>query len=213
MLDDNKNIHGIDNTKLKKLALFDFDGTITTKDSLVDFIQFAVGKATYYKGLAKLSIMLTQYTLRIIPNHTAKEKLIGHFFQGWNTSDFKKIANKYGLSKIDKIIRPKALEKIDWHKQQGHKIIIVSASMKCWLQSWCDKNKIELISTQLEIKDKKITGKFATKNCYGIEKVNRIKELYTLDDYDYIYAYGDSSGDKELLALADKSVYKPFRTN
>ena len=197
----------------KKLALFDFDGTITTKDSLVDFIQFAVGKGTYYKGLVKLSIMLTLYTIKVIPNHAAKEKLIGYFFRGWNASDFEKISNKYALSRIDKIIRPKALEKIDWHEKQGHKIIIVSASMKCWLQSWCDKHEIELISTQLEIKDQKITGKFATKNCYGIEKVNRIKKLHDLSDYDYIYAYGDSSGDTELLALADESFYRPFRSN
>ena len=202
-----------DNIKLKKLALFDFDGTITTKDSLVDFIQFAVGKGTYYKGLVRLSVMLTLYTLKIIPNHAAKEKLIGHFFDGWSVSDFENITNTYALSQIDKIIRPKALEKIDWHKQQDHKIIIVSASMKCWLQSWCDNHDIELISTQLEIKDRKITGKFATKNCYGIEKVNRIKQLHDLSEYDYIYAYGDSSGDTELLALADESFYRPFRSN
>ena len=194
-----------------KLALFDFDGTITTKDSLVDFIQYATGKSTYYVGLLKLSPMLTAYTLKLIPNHIAKEKLIAHFFKGWDTNRFQKLAKQYSSEQIDKITRAKAIEKIKWHQEQGHKVVMVSASMECWLEAWCDMQNIELISTQLEMRDNKLTGKFAAKNCYGIEKANRVKKAYNLSDYDYVYAYGDSHGDKELLALADESFYKPFR--
>ncbi len=199
--------------KIAQLALFDFDGTITTKDSLSDFIQYAVGKQSYYMGLLKLSPMLTAYTLKFIPNHLAKEKLIAHFFKGWDADQFQKLAEKYSLEQIDMITRPKAIEKIKRHQEQGHKVVIVSASIACWLKAWCAKNNIDLISTQLEIKNNKLTGKFSTKNCYGIEKSNRIKKAYNLDDYDYINAYGDSRGDKELLALADESFYKPFRND
>ncbi len=194
-----------------KLALFDFDGTITTKDSLVEFIQYAAGKPTYYAGLLKLSPMLTAFTLKLIPNHIAKEKLITHFFKGWDANRFQILSEQYSLKQIDKITRPKAIEKIKWHQEQGHKVVMVSASMECWLSAWCDMQNIELISTQLEMRDNKLTGKFATKNCYGIEKANRVKKAYNLSDYNYIYAYGDSHGDKELLALADESFYKPFR--
>jgi len=194
-----------------KLALFDFDGTITSKDSLADFIQYAVGKPTYYMGLLGLSPMLAAYTLKLIPNHIAKEKLITHFFQDWDTNRFQKLAKQYSLEQIDKIIRPKAIEKIKWHQEQSHKVVIVSASIECWLEAWCDKHNIDLISTRLEMRDNKLTGKFATKNCYGIEKANRVQETYDLSVCEYIYAYGDSQGDKELLELADESCYKPFR--
>ena len=61
------------------------------------------------------------------------------------------------------------------------------------------------------MQDNIITGNFITKNCYGQEKVNRIKESYDLSKYDLIYAYGDSRGDKEMLELANNSFYKPFR--
>ena len=196
---------------MKTLALFDFDGTITTKDSLADFIQFAVRKPTYYKGLFKLSLMLTAYKLKLIPNHIAKEKLIAHFFKGWEENKFKEIATKYSLEQIDHITRPKAMEKILWHQTQGHKVVLVSASMECWLSAWCEKNSLQLISTKLEIKNSKLSGKFASQNCYGIEKVNRLKKELSLEDFEHIYAYGDSSGDKELLSLADESFYKPFR--
>jgi len=124
---------------------------------------------------------------------------------------FRGLAEQFSLEYIDTMLRPKAMQKIAWHKELGHKVIVVSASIECWIRPWCEQNGLDLIATKIEIKDGIITGKFLTKNCYGIEKANRVKEVYNLDDYDYIYAYGDSRGDKELLGLADKSFYKLFR--
>ena len=193
-----------------KIAFFDFDGTITTQDSLPDFIKFAIGKPKYYLGLCLLSPILLAYVLKLLPNHIAKEKMISYYFKGWPEKNFQTVADEYAALQIDKIVRPKALEKLRWHQEQGHKVVIVSASMKSWLKKWCDTQNVELISTQLEIKQGKLTGKFATKNCHGKEKVNRIKEQYSLQDYSYIYAYGDSSGDKDMLKLANEAFYKPF---
>ena len=196
---------------MEKLALFDFDGTMTSKDSMFAFIKFAVGRENYYKGLFTIFPTLMRYTFKRIPNYLAKERLMVQFFRGYKTDEFKAIADKYSLEEIDKIIRPKAAEKMRWHKFKGHKVVIVSASMECWLRAWCERENIMLIATKLDTKGEKLTGKFSTKNCHGQEKVNRIKELLDLDSYEYIYAYGDSSGDTALLALADESFYKPFR--
>ena len=103
------------------------------------------------------------------------------------------------------------MEKIAWHNEQGYKVVVVSASIERWLKPWCDKNDLDMIATKIEVKDGIVTGKLLSKNCHGIEKANRVKEAYNLSDYDYIYAYGDSRGDKELLTLADERFYKPFR--
>ncbi len=194
-----------------KLALFDFDGTITTDDSLIKFIRFVVGDVKFIWGITVLSPMLTAYKLKLIPNYKAKQMMISYFFKGVIEEQFQIIAQEYSLKHIDTILRPKAMEKIAWHKEQRHKIVIVSASIECWLKPWCDKNGLDLIATKLEIKEGIVTGQLLTKNCYGVEKAHRVKEKYILDDYDHIYAYGDSSGDKELLELADESFYKPFR--
>ncbi len=193
------------------LLLFDFDGTITRKDSLAGFIQYAVGKPLYYAGLLKLSPLLVLYKLGFIPNYIAKQKLIAHFFKGWDSAYFKKLSDAYAIERIDKIIRPRAMEKIEWHKAKGHKIVVVTASMESWLKKWCEKNQLDLIGTRLEVKNGKLTGKFASKNCYGVEKVNRIKEHYNLKDFDEIHAFGDSRGDKEMLEIADHRHYRPFQ--
>lgn len=196
---------------MPKIAFFDFDGTITTDDSLIKFIRFVVGDAKTLWGMILLSPMLVVYKLKLIPNYKAKQIMLSYFFKGMDEQQFKKVAQEYSLKHIDTILRPKAMEKIAWHKEQGHKVVIVSASIECWLKPWCDKNGLDLIATKIEMKNGLVTGKLLTKNCYGIEKVNRVKEIYNLDDYEHIYAYGDSSGDKELLALAHESFYKPFR--
>jgi len=192
------------------LALFDFDGTITTKDSLVDFLKFAVGKPYYFIGLLLLSPVLLAYKVGFISNDTAKEILITHFFKDWRFDRFKKIADQYSVEKIDKIIRPIAFDKIRWHQDQGHKVVIVSASIDCWLKKWCKNHNIDLIATKLEVIEGKVTGKFAGKNCKGIEKVKRIKERYNLSEYIVVFAYGNSAGDKEMLSIADKQYYRCF---
>lgn len=193
------------------LALFDFDGTITTDDSLLKFIRFVVGDRRFLLGLVVLFPMLVLYKLKLIPNYKAKQYMLSWFFKGMRKVDFFKVANEYSLVHIDKILRPKAIEKINWHKNQAHKVVVVSASIECWLRPWCEKNNLELIATKLEIKDDIVTGKLLSKNCYGVEKVNRIKELYDLENFDYIYSYGDSSGDKQMLEISHEKFYKPFR--
>jgi len=196
---------------MKTLAIFDFDGTITYKDSLKEFIVYSHGKTKFYKGLLTLSPILVAYKLGVISNHKAKETLISYFFKGWEFKDFKKVASDFSLYQLPKLVKKSALERIEWHKNQSHDVVIVSASMECWLKPWCQENKIDLISTKLEIKNGKLTGKFLTKNCHGIEKVNRLLEKYDLNNYKFIYAYGDSKGDKEILKIANKKFYKYFK--
>lgn len=194
-----------------KIAFFDFDGTITTDDSLLKFIRFVVGNFKFIQGLAVLSPVLFLYKLKVIPNYKAKQMMLSYFFKGMSEKSFSEVAKQYSLEHIDKIVRKDAMQQIQWHHANGHKVVVVSASLECWLHPWCEKNGLELIGTRLEVIDGIITGRLLTKNCYGIEKANRIKSQYNLEEYEYIYAYGDSSGDREMLELAQKKAYKPFR--
>lgn len=196
---------------MKRIALFDFDGTITRKDSLFDFIAFVKGERKLWVGMLALSPMLIQYKLKLLSNEEAKQRMLGYFFSGMDVQRFEKLGEEYALTKIDAIVRPKAIEQIVWHQAQGDTVVIVSASIRCWLDAWCKKHNIMLISTELVKENGKITGRFSTRNCYGKEKIKRLKESFDLKSYQYIYAYGDSAGDKELLALADEKNYRPFR--
>lgn len=192
------------------IAFFDFDGTITKKDSLFEFIKFAKGNLSFYFGFLILSPMLVCFKLGLISNQKTKELTLKYFFYGLEEKLFKGMCKQFSIAKIDSLIRPKALERIKFHKNNGDSIVVVSASLECWLKDWCMLNNIALIATKALFENQKFSGKFATKNCYGLEKVIRIKQEYDLKQYKTIYAYGDSIGDKPMLTLAHHFEYKPF---
>ena len=188
------------------LALFDFDGTLTRKDSLEEFIIFAVGRREYYFKLLFFSPIYIMYKLKIMHNSKAKEMLLSLYFSGVRESSFKEIALKFSNEKINSILREEIYEKLQEHKRNGDRVIVVSASMKCWLKPWTDKENVELLSTEMEFIDTRFSGHFKTPNCHGVEKLNRIKEILNLNDYEKVYAYGDSSGDEQMLEVADVKV-------
>lgn len=188
------------------LALFDFDGTLTTKDSLDEFLKESVGKKKYMLNMFKFIPYFILWQLRLMNNGVAKEHLFRIFFKGMDEEFFKSRAKEFSLTKLDSIINEERIKILREHQENGDRVVIVSASMKCWLQPWCDKEGIELLSTQLEFKEGLFNGRFLTLNCHGKEKERRIKEHLNVSDYETIYAYGDSSGDKEMLLLAHKSV-------
>lgn len=192
------------------LALFDFDGTISSKDSLWDLIFFAVGWRKFGLGVIYLLPVLLKFKFGLLCNHKAKQAVIGHFFKGWQIADFDTVGIRYADEKLPDIIKDSAIKRIQWHKRQGHTIVVVSASLENWLGPWCQQQGLNLIATRLQVRNKVVTGMFDGPNCSGSEKVRRIKEMYDLQRFCFIYAYGDSKGDKEMLTLATKQYYRYF---
>jgi len=190
------------------LALFDFDGTITYKDSFGDFIAYAVGRRKFIIGAVLLSPVLVAYAAGFIRNWRAKELVSTYFFGGWDFHGFEGLAAKYSRERLPRIVRDIALERVGWHKLRGDKVVVVSASIDLWLADWCSTCDVDLIATKLEVKDGRVTGRFLTRNCSGEEKVRRIEEQYDLKSFDYIYAYGDAPGDKPMLRLANEKYYR-----
>jgi phosphoserine phosphatase len=90
-------------------------------------------------------------------------------------------------------------------------VLIVSASIDNWVMPFFPS--VQVMGTQIEVNDGRLTGRFLTRNCYGQEKVNRILECHPHRKDYHLTAYGDSRGDRELLAFADESHYKPFRAD
>ena len=190
------------------LAFFDFDGTITYQDSFINFARFAVGRKRFVAGMVFLSPLLAACAFGIVPIWTMKKIFLMTFFRGWDKIRFDRMAAAYAETVIPKTVRPRALERIQWHQDQGDKIVVVSASIDAWLKGWCDQYGLELVCSRLEVKAGRITGKFLHRDCIGQEKVKRIKERYNLDDYQKIYAYGNSRGDRDMLRLADEKYYR-----
>jgi len=195
----------------KEIAFFDFDGTITTRDTLLEFIRYTKGSIAYLTGMLLNSPWLMAYKLNIISNQLAKEKVLTFFFGKMPAGEFAKHCDAFAANRIPALLRPAALEEIAKLKTEGTTVVIVSASPRNWIEPWAKLNQVELIATELLTTGDKITGKIKGRNCHGEEKVRRIRERYNLDEYATVYAYGDTSGDKPMLALAGHAFMKPFR--
>ena len=192
------------------LVCFDFDGTITRDDSLLEFIAYVVGFKRFFRGILKLSHILLGYKLGICSNNFTRRKLMVHFFGGMSVDKFDKICKKYSTTHIEDIIKFEAMAKIKEYIANGDKVVIVTASLEDWLIPWCEENGLELLGTKIEKKGGVVTGEILGFNCYGEQKVVRIKETYDINKFEKIIAYGDSRGDKEMLEFADEAHFKAF---
>jgi phosphatidylglycerophosphatase C len=195
----------------KKLVLFDFDGTITTKDTLLEFIRYYHGTVKFLFGFATLSPLIGLHLFKIIPNWKAKQFVLTWFFKGERLDEFSEKCKNFTEKILPSLVRPQALIAIQNHKQNNDEVVVISASAENWVAPWCKALDLPCIATRLEVVNGKLTGKILEKNCYGAEKVTRLLKQYKLEDFTSVTAYGDSSGDKEMLAVAQQQFYKPFR--
>lgn len=196
----------------KNLAIFDFDGTITNKDTLWLFLKFSRGSFRFYLSIIKNFHLIILSLLRIYPRGKAKEQLFSSCFKGMSSRKFEDLCQKfYDSNKC--IIRSEAKVAIREHLNQGDKVVILTASPTNWVKPFAINLGIsKVIGTELEIDmEGKLTGNFSTPNCNGIEKVRRlITEYPDLKENLKIFAYGDSYGDRELLSISDYPFYKRF---
>ena len=195
----------------KGIAFFDFDGTITKKDTLLEFIRFTKGSFSFYTGFLVNLPYLFAYKFKIISNQSAKERVLKFFFNGTAVEEFNRKCQQFAELIVPKLVRLKALDEIERLKGLNITVVVVSASPENWIEHWTKALGLELIASRLEILNGKVTGKILGQNCHGDEKVVRIKEVYDLSSYNIIAAYGDSGGDKPMLALAEHAYYRPFK--
>ncbi len=187
-------------------AFFDFDGTITRHDTFVSFGRFARGDARFIMGLLLASPWLVLWKTGFISNARAKEKLFGFLFKGMDGKRFSSFAEAFA-DKIDGDLRADTMDAIRHHQARSHRVAIVSASVGTWIEPWAKRHGIGcVIATEAEVDGKgRLTGRFATPNCHGAEKVRRIKAVFGILENVETYAYGDSKGDDAMLRFAKYS--------
>ena len=192
---------------MRKIVAFDFDGTLTTKDTLLAFIRYAKGSTRFWLGFLRYAPQLVLMKLGLYPNWKAKQKVFAHFFKGMTIEAFDDLCQRFAHDNLH-LLRSQGIKTLMQAQDDGAEVVIVSASIDNWVQPFFAD--VTVLGTQIEVENGLLTGRFLTKNCYGQEKVNRILARYpNREDY-HLTAYGDSRGDKELLAFADEPHYKVF---
>lgn len=199
----------------RRIHAFDFDGTLTRRDSFIALLRFVRGDAAFIMGMLACSPWLALMKLRLYSNGKAKQRVFSRFFRGMREQDFRAVCQRFA-AKNASLMRPKALDFVRKALQRGEEAVVLSASMESWIRPFLAPlenstgRTITVAGTEAEAEDGVLTGRFSTPNCYGGEKVRRLKALLPRRDDYIITAYGDSRGDKELMDYADESLYRPF---
>lgn len=195
----------------QRIYCFDFDGTLTTRDTLLEFIRYVRGSVRLLGGLLLYSPLLVLMKLHLADNGKVKERVFSHFFGGMGLDEFDRLCCDFSATHLG-LLRPQGIKRVRECLAQGNRVIVVSASIDNWVKPFFSQpglEGVEVEGTHIEVADGKVTGRFTTPNCYGAEKVNRLRQA--VGDTPCEEAYGDSRGDRELLAYARKGMYKPFR--
>lgn len=193
------------------LVAFDFDGTLTTKDSYTAFLRWRAGLARYALGMAKLA----PAGLRYLSDHDRghiKAAATAEFLKGLPREEVEAAAQAFAELYAPRLLRPDALATWRRWRAEGARLVIVSASPSVVVRPFAERlDADELIATELAY-DRwgRITGSFLTPNCRGPEKVARLKAAFGRS-VKLKAAYGDTSGDREMLELAEIRGYKVFK--
>ncbi len=192
------------------VAAFDFDGTLTRRETLLPFLLHTLGAVAVARHALMLSPTLAGYGLGLIRNDVAKERVFVRCLAGMRNDELQQKAERFAALILPRLLRQEALQRLDWHKRQGHRCVVISASLELYVRPWAIKAGFDdVIATRLETRENgHVTGKLSGANCYGIEKVRRLETLLGVRDGYSLYAYGDSRGDKELLSSADYPYYR-----
>jgi len=191
------------------LALFDFDGTITTRDTFLHFALRTFGAGELARVVPALASVVGWSTGLIDTQH-AKEAVTTRLFGGLTVHDLEARGRRFASRHLRGLVRAGALERLSWHRRNGHEIVVVTASFRYWIEPWCALYGTGLICTKLDEEGGVVSGRFDGPNCNGEEKARRIRERHDLSRYEKIYAYGNTKGDQAMLDLAHEGHMRPF---
>lgn len=192
------------------VAAFDFDETLTHRDTVVPFLRLVAGRRRLGAGVALRSVRTFQALARR-DRHLLRSVVTDVVFTGRPIEEIERAGERFGDRIVAELLRTDTVDRLRWHLGQGHRVVIVSASYEQYLHRVAEHLEVEVLGTRLDVVDGRCTGRLDGPNCRGPEKVRRLDAWLrasglTRDDVT-LWAYGDSAGDRDLLAWADHPVW------
>jgi phosphatidylglycerophosphatase C len=189
------------------VAAFDFDGTLTKRDSLLPFLAAVCGPVAVGLAMGRLSPQLALMAAGRADRDDTKERLLGRLLAGRPAGGVEAAGARYA-DRLATSLRPDIVERLRWHRESGHELVLVSASPTVYLEPLgAQLGFAAVLATRLEIAaDGTLTGRLDGGNCRGPEKVTRLRAWLGTREPTEVWAYGDSAGDDDLLAFADHGI-------
>lgn len=193
---------------MANLALFDFDGTITTRETMAAFMYAAVPARRQVWGRLLLAPCVAAYKLGALSGIAVRTAVVRVGFAGVPLDHVEAHGESFAASVLPGLLRPEVMARIRWHQGQDDTVAVVSGGLDVYLEPWCRAHGLALVCSMLEHRGGRLTGRYLGAQCVGEEKARRIRAFYELSRYEHIYAYGDTHEDLAMLDLAHHRFYR-----
>ncbi|WP_336731559.1 HAD family hydrolase [Chryseobacterium sp. VD8] len=194
---------------MKKLYCFDFDGTLTYKDTMFMYLKFYDSTRFRLQFLKHIPLFVL-LKLKLADTEKVKKSFIGSILKGQTQEKIEKKSRQFFEHYYPKIVRENALDFIQNIDHNNTQSLLVTASLDIWAKPFAEAFKMQLVSTRAEFRNGVFTGNFVGRNCNGNEKLVRIQQEISNHKYDKVIAFGDTSGDKPMLNWANEGHYQFF---
>lgn len=194
---------------MKKLYFFDFDGTLTYKDTMFAFLKFYNSNTFYWQFIKHIPLFIL-LKIKLLDAEAVKRSFISSILKGEKKSKLEEKAQAFFQKNYPELIRSNALDFIRNMDRDNTEAYLVTASLDIWTKPFADAFGFTLLATQALFENDIFTGEFQTKNCNGQEKVNRILQEIKDKKYDKTIAFGDTSGDQPMLKWANEGHFRFF---
>lgn len=189
------------------LALFDFDGTLTTRETFPDFMRYAIARPRLLVGGVLLAPVVFGYRRGWVAGNPTRASIVQVGLRGVDASHLRVQGQAFARDVLPGVLRVEAMARLAWHRERGDRVVVVSGGLDVYLAPWCAGQGVELLCSVLAERGGRITG-YAGPQCVGEEKVRRVHALCDLQAYAAIHAYGDTHEDLAMLAMAHHRTYR-----
>jgi phosphatidylglycerophosphatase C len=189
------------------VAAFDFDKTLSTRDNVLPFLRAAVGMRRLAWAIVRAYPRLITAWVDDRKRDAAKAALVRRTLTGYDSERLATVATRFADDVIARHLRTDVVERVDWHRGRGHELVLVSASLAPYLEVIGSRLAFDaVLATGLVVGDDgRLTGELDGPNVRGAEKVRRL-DAWLGDRPATVWAYGDSTGDRELFDRADHAI-------
>jgi phosphatidylglycerophosphatase C len=202
---------GLSDAEMRPIAAFDFDGTLTIRDSFTAFLAWRMSPVAMLAAAARLAPALAVYLIdrdRGRLKAAAIRALLGRLTR----PELQAQADAFATACAGRLLRPDACAAWARHRAEGCTLVIVTASPEDTVAPFARQLGADaLIGTRLKTDGQgRLTGALDGPNCRGPEKVRRLHDAFG-PNLRLVAAYGDTAGDREMLAAADAGYMKLFK--
>ena len=189
------------------LALFDFDGTLTTRETFPDFMRYVVSRPRLLAGGVLLAPVVFGYRRGWVAGNPTRASIVQVGLRGVNAARLRMQGEAFARDVLPGVLRSEAMARLQRHRERGDRIVVVSGGLDVYLAPWCATQGVELLCSVLAERGGRITG-YAGAQCVGEEKVRRVRALCDPQAYAAVHAYGDTHEDLAMLAMAHHRTYR-----